>query len=515
MDIHILRDGKQTGPFSEETIQVLLKQGSILINDLAWQPGMPEWLPLHAVLYPAAQPSGPAPERSSHPIPSIPAPPAAPAEAPRTEAPPAATATATTPAGPEPASPRQKAFLTYIGTPFKSDLTKEHAALLVNDAMENPKNAGKLKRWDEERLRLYPDLFAEEIKSKRENRAQHFLEVCETEGAEFFSDVTKAHAQVLVGYLDVRFPNWDKEERSAKYDYFFPAISEKFPQLLKKAGKGRFKYADGPRVAPELVRGPVAVRARPAKSFFGAVVRGVIFGGIVLGLLVAAVKYGRGELQLPFDVAALKGASKSSSASTSETKSSAKPAAPLQNSSSTLQPSTAATGTAASTAVTSLATPPPRPATPAPAPAAPLSPGAPSLASNTPPAAPVSPDMTPADPSANPPPTALPSTVSLFDNTPPPTAPTPAPGPAAAALAPPTATPAPQIVLGRVNKPTVVSLKFGSSTIRQGTPVQVLSVDGALVKIKFGPDVVSIPATNIDLPESASAAPPSPATPPQ
>ena len=35
MDIHILRDGKQTGPFSEETLQVLLKQGSIMINDLA------------------------------------------------------------------------------------------------------------------------------------------------------------------------------------------------------------------------------------------------------------------------------------------------------------------------------------------------------------------------------------------------------------------------------------------------------------------------------------------------
>src|SRR4029434_9207989 len=76
MDIHILRDGKQTGPFSEETVQVLLKQGSILINDLAWQPGMPEWLPLHAVLYPASrqqtgepQPVTDSPARVSHPIP--------------------------------------------------------------------------------------------------------------------------------------------------------------------------------------------------------------------------------------------------------------------------------------------------------------------------------------------------------------------------------------------------------------------------------------------------------------
>ena len=168
-----------------------------------------------------------------------------------------ASATAVSPG--EPATPRQKAFLTYMGTPFKSDLTKEQAALLVNDAMENGKNGGKLKRWDDERLRLYPDLFAEEIKAKRENRAQHFLEACQGEGAEFFEGVTKAHTQVLVGYLDVRFPNWDKEERSAKYDYLFPAISEKFPQLLTKHAKGRFKYPEGPRVAAELVRQPVAV----------------------------------------------------------------------------------------------------------------------------------------------------------------------------------------------------------------------------------------------------------------
>src|SRR5688572_24094958 len=56
MEIHILRDGKQIGPFTEETVQSLLKQGNILINDLAWSPGLDGWSPLHAVLYPAAQP---------------------------------------------------------------------------------------------------------------------------------------------------------------------------------------------------------------------------------------------------------------------------------------------------------------------------------------------------------------------------------------------------------------------------------------------------------------------------
>jgi hypothetical protein len=512
MDIHILRDGKQTGPFSEETVQVLLKQGSILINDLAWQPGMPEWLPLHAVLYPAAQPTGKSGIRSSHPIPSIPTvatPPQTASSAASIEPKPAAVEATTTTiatAGTEPATPRQKAFLTYIGTPFKADLTKEQAALLVNDSMENPKNAGKLKRWDEERLRLYPDLFADEIKAKRENRAQHFLEVCQTEGADFFDGVTKAHTQVLVGYLDVRFPNWDQDERSAKYDYLFPAISEKFPQLLTKLAKGRFKYPEGPRVAPELVRQPVAVRARPARSFFGAMVRGVIFGGMVLGLVIAAVKYGRGELQLPFDLPLDKlGMGPATASDITKKKHAA-----TENTSPAVQPSNTVANTATPVPVAPTGTP--NRSSTAPVPSPPTAVSVPTSPTGTPPTAP----LANAEPSATttapmPAPSALPPTVSLFDAPPPATA-TPAP-----AASVPAAPPAPQVVTGRINKPTVVSLKFGTSTIRAGTPVQIMAIEGTSIKIKFGPDVVPVPASNVDLPESATppAAPAQPAPAPQ
>ena len=57
MNIYILRDGKEDGPYSEEATQNLLKQGNVLIGDLAWRAGMPGWLPLHAVLYPGPQTS--------------------------------------------------------------------------------------------------------------------------------------------------------------------------------------------------------------------------------------------------------------------------------------------------------------------------------------------------------------------------------------------------------------------------------------------------------------------------
>jgi hypothetical protein len=49
-----------------------------------------------------------------------------------------------------------------------------------------------------------------------------------------------------------------------------------------------------------------------------------------------------------------------------------------------------------------------------------------------------------------------------------------------------------------------VVLKFGTSTLRPGTVLQIVSVDGATVKVRYGPDVVPIPAANTDLNDEAS-----------
>ena len=47
MDIYILRDGKEIGPFSEETTKTLLGQGSINDGDYAWHPGCQSGSRLH------------------------------------------------------------------------------------------------------------------------------------------------------------------------------------------------------------------------------------------------------------------------------------------------------------------------------------------------------------------------------------------------------------------------------------------------------------------------------------
>lgn len=478
MDIQILRDGQQIGPFSEETVQSLLKQGNILINDLAWRPGMPQWLPLHAVLYPAAQPTV-APPPPPAPIPE-------PGPAPVAEAPVS-----------EPPTQRQRAFLTFMAVPFGTDLTKEKAAMLVNEAMENPKLSGRLKRWEDERLRLYPELFAEEIKARRENRAVQYFEICQAEGAEFFEGVTKAHTQVLVGYLDVTYPGWGENEQSAKYDYLFPAISEKFPQVVKRSAKGKFKYPNGPKVAAELVGGR-PTRPLPKKSPAGAMFRGLFFGLLVLGLLIGyreleqrgGIEKLKSLVNPPTPRPKLKLGPEPVAESMTSSQSGKFAAVPSKNPDA--GPSLTAPTTKPPTAVAASDTTTPSAKTPK---------EAETMAANP---AQAEGDATMAAPS----PATLPANVSLFDSTPPPTVPPPPEGTTTKPAPAPTAA-TPRVVTAKITKATAINLRFGSSTLRPGTPVQVVAANGATLTIKFGPETVNIPAANTDYVDSTGVPAPS------
>ena len=278
-DIYLLRDGKEIGPFSEETTHSFLKQGAILIDDLAWTPGLAAWSPLVQVLYPAATHAA-EPESFElepvelEPVESVMAEPVIAESA---------------PVG-EPATPKQKAFLTYLGVAFSNDTMKERAALLVTEAMENPALNARVLQWNDDRLTLHPELFATEARAKKDERANRYFESCQREGADRFAGVTKAHCQVIIGYLDVSFPNWDANESEAAWNYFFPAVAEKFPEFVRKAWRGKLKFSNGPKVAPEIAgTARFAVpRARP--SPVAALVRGIVFGLALLLVLYVAVQ---------------------------------------------------------------------------------------------------------------------------------------------------------------------------------------------------------------------------------
>lgn len=61
MQIHIGKDGGQSGPFSKEQVQAMLATGELRGDELAWTEGQPDWVPL-STLITAEQPSAtPAP----------------------------------------------------------------------------------------------------------------------------------------------------------------------------------------------------------------------------------------------------------------------------------------------------------------------------------------------------------------------------------------------------------------------------------------------------------------------
>jgi hypothetical protein len=436
MDIYILRDGKEIGPFNEETTQTLLKQGAVLINDLAWQPGMAQWGPLHSVLYPgpACAPDGARPELAD---PAIHSP---------------------TPITSEPATAKQKALLSYMGAAFSTDLTKDQAARLVNDTMENPADAGRLERWNHERLRLYPELFQAEIQAKKENRPNHFHEITKTEGGDVFNNVTKAHCQVLVGFLDVRFPNWDAHEHQAIWDYFFPAIAEKFPQLLRKEWKRKLKYPEGPKVAPELARHAGVVKPK-RRSFPAAIlVRATGAGVATLIVLYAGYQFATRKPWLKW--------SEARPNATPVTKSAGKGAVVESG-------KTAASGVDLEKlfAQNPIADPAaPDLSTQAPATGVPMNAAAPE-------AGPPAEAATASSPTAAP----------LFDAT-------------AHAAVPGTA-PEP-LTIQRTNlvitKPVDVPLRFGHARLAPGTVVKFVGQDGALLRVRYGGEVVVVPAGSTD-----------------
>ncbi|MHA3772710.1 GYF domain-containing protein [Verrucomicrobiota bacterium sgz303538] len=465
MEIYILRDGTETGPFSEETTHQMLKQGAVLINDLAWRPGMPEWIPLHSVLYPAPEPVTP---------------------------PPAPTQAAPAPVSTEPATAKQKVFLSYMGIETPADVSKEQAALLVNDAMEDPKNAARVTRWNDERLKLHPDLFAAELQAKKEERPQQYLELCQTEGAEALEGVTKAHCQVLVGYLDVKFPNWDSNETEGAWNYFFPAVGEKFPQLVRKGWKDKLKYPQGPKVAPELKRRtPVATTSSPKRkgpSPVASLAKGLFFGLVIVGLGAGGLYVSKHPELLDRAKALLAAVQQPSKASTSgEPK--AKPAAtPASGSASDNQSLFSSSPTAgAPTASAPVAgTASTNPATSQPMVSAPVAAAGNPNDAGTMNSAPALPEATPAS--------GTPS-MSLFD-TPPSassaTGSTPENNAAASAL------PAQKTTVVLI-QPYELQLPYGKIKVPAGTPLRIVEQDGVNLKVRFQNQVVSVPVSATDL----------------
>ena len=59
MEIHISRDGQQSGPYTLEDTQQYLASGQLLPTDMAWNEGATDWMPQDQLLAQAAPPAVP------------------------------------------------------------------------------------------------------------------------------------------------------------------------------------------------------------------------------------------------------------------------------------------------------------------------------------------------------------------------------------------------------------------------------------------------------------------------
>lgn len=287
MDIYLLRDGKEFGPYSEEMTQSFLEQGSVVWDDLAWTPGLPAWSPLGRVLSPAERPAEEPAVEFQEEQPAEPQPVAALEDEPPQEVELVPEAHHTS----EPPTTKQKAFLTYMGLHFSRETTKETAALLVSEALEEPRLNARVLQWNEDRLRLHPEIFSAELQAKKEDRPNRFCEACRHEGADIFTEVTAAHCQVLVTYLDVNFPNWDANEADAARAYFFPAIADRFPLLVRKGWREKLHYPSGPKIVAGFGKRGTTRLLHRGPSPVGALIRGAVFGLALLLVFYVGVQF--------------------------------------------------------------------------------------------------------------------------------------------------------------------------------------------------------------------------------
>ena len=494
MDIFIIREGRQAGPFSEDAVKAFLTEGTARPADMGWTKGMAEWRPLSEVLRVSSAPVNGA---------------AAGAES---ETPPSA---ATLIAAETPATAKQKAFLKYLGAEFGENLTKQRAALAVSDALETPKLQPRIRKWHDDKVRLHADIFQDEIDYRRANRTNRYLERIQTEGADVLKDVTKAHVQVLVESLDKKNPGWESEPEAALWDHLLPAIGGHFPQLVQPAHKGLMKSGGGSRIARAATRGLSAaasiVMPRPQTGTLGAMLRGVILGVIALGGILLGHHYWQKSRTQAAPVAPASPEKKDTPPATVAANDPApKEAAPelpgklvAENKLPELPPGL----------------PPEKPAAPAPdpvpAPSAPNDPPAPAPAMNA---------EKPAVPAA-------PATPEEKPTAPPPAAPamTPeAPAPAAPAAVTPPQPSAPRATV-KLTQGIGVMLPNGQVKLLAGTVLRYLATEGPNIRVSWNNNVFFVPALATDInepvpapadpagapaaPGSTPAAPPVPGTP--
>ena len=226
MEIYLLRGGKETGPFDREAVEGMYRRGEVGEMDYAWRSGLVKWERVGDFLR-----VGKVTGRESEVVERL-----------------------------------KDEELPTFGTVKLSEAESVRVEVEVEEK--------KKEEWTNE-----------ETKIRQAERVVVYQDFCQSVGVEYFTKVSKAHCLVVIGYLDERFPDWDGEVAEASRRYFFPAMAEKFPQLVVAGWRGKLRFEGEKKMVSTAGEGKAwagwrAVRAIP----WPPLGRAVVLGGILVGM---------------------------------------------------------------------------------------------------------------------------------------------------------------------------------------------------------------------------------------
>jgi hypothetical protein len=218
--IHVARCGKEIGQFEEERdILSGLRDGSLLMDDYYWCEGMSEWKHLSAL---EISQSALATTAQKDALKA--------AGLPFDELTTKAQVTALFSAGRNaPATTKQLALLSYLGSPVSENTSKKEAADRIDAIVGGSDGADKFRDWNDDKVILFPDIYADEIAARKKE--------CFDEYNTFRKELGSAASELpklsfdqacrIFAYLDAVRPGWMKPRIAMCMDHFLPCVETK------------------------------------------------------------------------------------------------------------------------------------------------------------------------------------------------------------------------------------------------------------------------------------------------
>ena len=218
--IHVARCGHEIGKFEEEQdILSGLRDGSLLMNDYYWCEGMSEWKHLSAL------------EISQHALATTAQKDALKAAGlPFDELTTKAQVTALFSAGSNaPATAKQLALLSYLGRPVSENISKKEAADRIDAIVGDSDGADKFRDWNDDKVILFPDIYADEIATRKKECFAQYNAFRADLGARAsgLPKLSLEDATRIFAYLDATRPGWLKPRTAMFLDHFLPCVEAK------------------------------------------------------------------------------------------------------------------------------------------------------------------------------------------------------------------------------------------------------------------------------------------------